>query len=511
MILGEIAGVSVEVYASREGDNVDLEVRLVSNRGQEAASGRQVVWAILIDTSKSMKEMDKLMYAVDAAKRLIDNMAEADMVSVYTFDDDVKVVIPLTDAEHAKKQIGKLDKIKVGSYTRLYEALVRVLEDISKGQKTLFKKREVPEEAQKVVVVITDGEPWPTYTEERYYEALGRSAFKRGILINAIGIGEDYNEKILYKLTSAAGGAWYHINKLVDIGEVMMKEFARSKSTALRRPKVVIKPHSCEVLDAKRLGRTLMALGATTEVELPDLASGEVASALFRLRASPGWSVEVRVEAEEGAVEGVVDEKATEESRDKTATYMQTLTQSLLEIAEGGVIKVEVFKAIAETEEAPEHLKAKAKAILEKAQAADVKELMQEATTVIYPTTTITAAPPQPPPPPTETVQVVKAKCVVKCLETGKEIEVEAPAALGREDLAPILPEDKIRYISRKREGRAQLQIEVRPDGVYVRDAGSSGGTYVGGHKAVDWVKITPDDVVNLAKVSNIKIICQAQ
>ena len=106
---------------------------------------------------------------------------------------------------------------------------------------------------------------------------------------------------------------------------------------------------------------------------------------------------------------------------------------------------------------------------------------------------------------------IIRAKCVVKCIDTGKEIEVETPAVLGREDLAPILPEDKIRYISRKREGRAQLQIEVRTDGVYVRDAGSSGGTYIGGERAVNWVKITPEDVVNLAKVANIKIICQAQ
>ena len=507
MRLGEIAGVDVEAYASREGEYVDLEVRLIAKGGAQEGA-KPVAWAILIDTSKSMEEMDKLRYAIDAAKRLIENMSGNDMVSVYTFSDDVKVVMPYVDAEQAKKYVGKLDKIKVGSYTRLYEALVRVLEDMTAGQRSLFKKRQLPEDVQRVVVVITDGEPWPTYTEERYYEALGVYAFKRGILINAIGIGEDYNEKILYKLTSASGGTWYHINKLVDIGEVMMKEFARSKAVVLKKPRVAVEVRNGEVVDAKRLGRTLMALGRVNEVELPDLARGEAASALFRLKVAGGWSAGVKVVAEEGSVEGVVDERTVEEAGDKTATYTQALTQGLLEIAESGVIKVEVFRAIAESEEAPEYLRTKARAILEKAQAAGEKELLQEATTIVYPT----EAPPQemlraePP-----TSASLKAKCVVKCLETGKELEVEAPAVLGREDLAPILPEDKARYISRRREGRGQLQIEVREDGVYVRDAGSSGGTYVEGQRLTDWRKVSPDDVVNLAKVANIKIACQIQ
>ena len=505
MILGEIGGASIEVYVTSEGEYVDLEVRLVGKYG--GASARTTAWALLIDTSKSMKEMGKLRHAVDAARRLIESMPDHDLISVYTFDEKVKTIIPFTRVADVRGRIGKLYDVKVGSYTMLYEALLKVIDDINKGRSSLFRGTTIPPDAQKVIVVITDGEPWPTYTEERYYEALGRNASSLGIVINAIGIGEDYNEKILYKLTSASGGTWYHIKNLADIGDVLLREFARVKAAALRKPKVTITPYNCQLVDAKRLARTIAALGPVNTVEFPDIAGGEAASALFRLKPTGEWWADIAVTAEEGSITGRVDSKSAG-VRDKTVALTQVLTQVMLEAAETGVVRTEPLRVILEDVEAPEHLKTKALALMEKA-SADRKELLLEATTFVYPAmaeaTKIKA------PPPSESPPGLKAKCVIRCLETGKEMEVEAPIALGRDDLAPIVPEDRVRYISRRREGRAQFLIEVRQDGVYIRDGGSTGGTYVGGQRAVDWTKITPEDVVNLAGAVNIKIICQVQ
>lgn len=503
MILGEISGVLVEAHASWEGEYVDLEVRLVSRHA--AAPARTTAWAILIDTSKSMGEAGKLGHALDAARRLIESMPDNDFVAVYTFDEEVKSIIPLTYAADAKMRVGSLYSAKLGSYTMLYEALVRVINDITEGRRSFFKKGAPPRETQRVVVVITDGEPWPTYTHPGYYEALGVEALRRGVVINAIGIGDDYNEKVLYKLTSSSGGVWYHVKDVANLGEVLLREFARSKATVLRKPSVEITPHNCQVVDAKRLARSVVALGAVNVVELPDIAGGEAASALFRLKPTGEWWVDISVRSEEGGVAGRIDGKSVSGLRDKTAVLAQTLAQVMVEAAEAGVVRTEPLRVILEDAEAPEYFKTKALALMEKA-SADRKELLVEATTFVYPAVadaTIAKALQ-----PTESGRSLRARCRVQCLETGKEIEVDAPASLGRDDLAPIVPEGLIRYISRRREGRSQLLIEVREDGVYVRDGGSTGGTYVGGQRAVDWRKITPEDVVNLAGVVNIKIVC---
>lgn len=506
MILGEVAGTSVEVYASSAGEYVDVEVRLVGRSAD--VSPRATAWALLIDTSKSMEEGGKLHSALDAARRLIEGMPDGDLVSIYTFDEKVKTIIPLTYAASAKRAVGELYRVKVGSYTMLYEALLKVLNDLIKGRKPLFGGVSIPPNAQKVVVVITDGEPWPTYTDPRYYEELGREASRLGITINAIGIGDDYNEQVLYKLTSSSGGVWYHVRNAASLGEILIREFTRAKRTVLTRPRVAVTPYNCEVVDAKRLARTVAALGAVNVVEMPDLAAGETASALFRLRPIGEWRLEISVTAEEGRVAGWIDGSSLRAMGDRTAVLTQALAQAMLEVAEMGVVRTEPLRVILEDLEAPEHLKTKALAIMEKA-TADRKELLLEATTFVYPAVgDSTSVRPSALP---GSLQGLKARCVIRCLETGKEVEVEAPAALGRDDLAPIVPESSVRYISRRREGRAQFLIEVREDGIYVRDGGSTGGTYVRGKRVVDWQKIGPDDVVNIGGVVNLKIICQTQ
>ncbi len=501
---------NVDVSASRDGEYVDVEVRLSAPIAGVPGPRIPMAFILLIDSSKSMGEFDKLAQAADIAKRLIENMGADDVVAVYTFDEKVKAVIPLMPAEKAREKMGKLDKIKAGSNTLLYQALVKAIEELRFGPKSFFGRRESLENFVRRIVVITDGVPWPYYTEEHWYEALGKTAASYKISITAIGVGYDYNERILYKLASASGGAWYHASKLGDVSEILLRELKRARGVVARRPMVKMETDA-DVVETRKLGHTVTSLGAVREVELEDISAGDVVSVVFRLKPRGPLSAEVVVVTEEGEVRRQITEEDV--AADRTATLAFQLAGELQKAVEGGVIQVEVLQAVSEEEAVPDLYRKKAKRVLEKLQAGESKELAHEATTMTYPL----AAEAGPAPPPqttggaqerTSTAEVGPAppaavrECEILCIETGKSMRVSLPAVLGRGELASILPADKVGYISRK-----HLEIFVKGGEVYIKDAGSRNGVFIGGERVAE-AKIGPDVDVVLAKVATVKIKC---
>jgi Mg-chelatase subunit ChlD len=126
-----------EVYVSRSGEYSDVEVRLSATGTQTPST--PAAFLLLIDTSKSMGEHGKLAQAVEIAGRLKASTGPSDVVAVYTFDEKVKTVLPLTPAPKALEKAKRLDQVKLGTYTFLYQALSKALDDLAAGSRSLFR------------------------------------------------------------------------------------------------------------------------------------------------------------------------------------------------------------------------------------------------------------------------------------------------------------------------------------------------------------------------------------
>jgi hypothetical protein len=100
-------------------------------------------------------------------------MGPTDVVAVYTFDERVKAVLLLAPAPEALEKAKRFDKVKPGTYTLLYQALSKAIDDLAAGTGSLFRRGPPLSGYVKRIVLITDGEPWPYYTEEHWYESLG--------------------------------------------------------------------------------------------------------------------------------------------------------------------------------------------------------------------------------------------------------------------------------------------------------------------------------------------------
>ncbi|KUO80431.1 MAG: hypothetical protein AT707_03960 [Pyrobaculum sp. JCHS_4] len=288
-----------------------------------------------------------------------------------------------------------------------------------------------------------------------------------------------------------------------------MQELGRSRALEARRPVVRIETDA-EVVEARKLGRTIASLGPAREVALEDISAGEVASVVFRLRPKERLAAEVVVSTEEGEVRKQVEETAVL-VQDKTAMLAFQLAGELINAAEGGRVELEVLQTAAQEEGLPEVYREKAARVIEALRSGSSKELIHEATTITYSKQQAqaggTAALPQIA---GETATARGeaqlspggAECEIFCVDTGKSMRVAPPAVLGRMELAEILPKGQLEYISRR-----HMELYIKDGDVYIRDAGSRNGIYIGGNRVYE-ARVSPDVDVVLAKVAKVRIKC---
>jgi Ca-activated chloride channel family protein len=160
--------------------------------------------AMLMDTSESVKL--KLPFEKDAAEDFIATVTtyrRKDQVLFATFDSDVELHQDFTDAQ--EPLVRAIKKVKAGGYTRMYDAVYRIIEE--KMANVLDK------EARRIIVVLSDGAD--TASERSLREAIEMAQrydvtifgistknFK-GILAGAV---ESSDDKELRQLCEATGG-----------------------------------------------------------------------------------------------------------------------------------------------------------------------------------------------------------------------------------------------------------------------------------------------------------------
>jgi Ca-activated chloride channel family protein len=121
--------------------------------GFEAPSRLPLDIAILMDTSESVKL--KLPFEKEAAEDFISDVStnippsrkRKDQMLFATFDSSVELHQDFTDAQ--EPLIRAIRKVKAGGYTRLYDAVYRVIEEKMGGQQST--------EARRVILILSDG------------------------------------------------------------------------------------------------------------------------------------------------------------------------------------------------------------------------------------------------------------------------------------------------------------------------------------------------------------------
>ena len=168
-------------------------------------------FGLVLDRSGSMdgEKMDNLKEAVGY---VVDHLSDNDLVSVTIFDDQVETLIPNQPAKNREEIKRRLAKVIARGGTQISDGLKAGMAEVKKG----YSRDRVNR-----ILLLTDGQTWD---DEDLCLKLADEAAKEGIAVTSIGIGEEWNEKLLLQIAERSHGNSHLIQNPVAILDAFRQE-----------------------------------------------------------------------------------------------------------------------------------------------------------------------------------------------------------------------------------------------------------------------------------------------
>ena len=222
--------------------------------------------SLVIDRSGSMAGQE-LQQAILAAKRVVDDLDEHDLLSVVIYDDTVETLIAPTHVTDKARLKDQLDRVRAGGLTNLSGGWLRGMELVEQGRTPDMVNR---------VLLLTDGQANVGVTDTKVLIKTAAQKAEAGISTTALGFGQGFNEDLLIGMARAAGGNFYFIQSIDDAAEVFGIELQTLKAVAAQNLTLTLEPAAgVEIRDVLSFHRRQTAPGAAWTLELGDIYEDE--------------------------------------------------------------------------------------------------------------------------------------------------------------------------------------------------------------------------------------------
>ena len=291
---------SFEALASSEhvlssAENFVLYVLLEAvARGKGGGGGSRLPLnlGVVIDRSGSMYEEGRLEFVTEAVKFLADNLTADDKVSIVAFADKAKVLITpeaARDKSAIKRAIDDIDLVDIGGGTQMALGMRAAIDEV--------KKNLNPDRLNRVLV-LTDGQ---TYEETACIELVEKN--RDQISFSTMGVGVEFNEKLLQRLAQDSNGKYHFIGNPSEIPGIFEDELEGLRAVTLRNGRIeVTLAQGVQVREAFRaspeiyvLGTPLVGEDRKIGYEIGDLQAGVPGSVLLTLVLPPRKPGQVRI------------------------------------------------------------------------------------------------------------------------------------------------------------------------------------------------------------------------
>ena len=201
---------------------------LVETLAAAAAETVPLNFCLVLDRSGSMQG-PKLAAMKDATKRVIDTLTPQDVVAIVLFDDTVQVLAPATLAADKDALKAAIDSIEEAGGTALSGGM-------QAGQAELAK-HAAPDRVS-AMLVLTDGQTWG---DEDSCRAIATQLGQAGAQITALGLGAEWNEKLLDELAEATGGASDYIADPAQITSFFQRAVRAAQGTVAQDARLLLR------------------------------------------------------------------------------------------------------------------------------------------------------------------------------------------------------------------------------------------------------------------------------
>jgi len=192
--------------------------------------------ALTIDTSGSMMG-EKMDHAREAARRLVAELENGDVLSIVTFADGARLRVAPTvvDERSRRTALAVIDELSADGGTAMFEGLKVAESQLWGAPDTHLVRR---------MVVISDGMATEGPTAPEELARVAEVGLQRGIQVTAVGVGLDYDEHTLDALAVRTSGRLYHVEHSEQLPGIVAKEIGLLEATAAAEVEVELVPAS---------------------------------------------------------------------------------------------------------------------------------------------------------------------------------------------------------------------------------------------------------------------------
>lgn len=184
--------------------------------------------AMVLDKSGSM-EGEKIVSLRQAAENVIDMLDQEDYVSITAFSDRVFKVAPSQPAIDKASLKAAIGNIRDGGGTAMSGGMQQGLKELDKY---------LTDDRTNRMLLLTDGQ---TFGDEDECRELGANMGAKGIVIKALGLGEDWNEDLLDQVAEASGGNADFIETPDEINAFFEEAVQRMQAAVIQNGQLILR------------------------------------------------------------------------------------------------------------------------------------------------------------------------------------------------------------------------------------------------------------------------------
>jgi Ca-activated chloride channel family protein len=262
---------------------VTVDVQGVEMPGQPRAA---VNLALVIDRSCSMAG-EPLLHAKQAAAHLVGQLREDDRLAIVHYGSDVRVLPGMNATlENRGRMLAFIRRITDDGGTNISDGLAAGKAQALRAASDFKVNR---------LILISDGQPTEGITDERGLLNLSARIRRDGVSISAIGVGTEFNERVMQGIAENGSGAYAYLRDAGMLASIFQRDLQQAGTTVARDVELSFElPAGVELKEV--LGYHHTRAGRTVRVPLADISAGQLERVVARVRVTgqaPGQAVEV--------------------------------------------------------------------------------------------------------------------------------------------------------------------------------------------------------------------------
>lgn len=201
---------------------------LVEAQALAASEAVPLNFCLVLDRSGSMQGA-KLAAMKDATKRVIDTLTPQDIVSIVLFDEQVQLLVPATHATDKNALKAQIDTIEEAGGTAMSGGLQAGLAELTKNRAT---------DRVAAMLLLTDGQTWG---DEDTCRSIAAQLAQIGVRITALGLGAEWNEKLLDDLADTTDGVSDYIADPAQITTFFQRAVRSAQGTVAQDARLLLR------------------------------------------------------------------------------------------------------------------------------------------------------------------------------------------------------------------------------------------------------------------------------